>query len=127
MKTQKKRILVVDNEARATRLLKLYLERTNNYVVREENNPEAALSAAEAFDPDLIMLDVMMPDVDGGELDARFQESPKLKGIPRVFVTAAITKEEVTACGGLIEGRHFLAKPVVLSEVAAYLKQHLGT
>ena len=126
MKTEKKRILVVDDEAQNTRLLKLYLERTNDYVVREENDASAALTAAEEFAPDLIMLDVMMPDIDGGELAARFQASTKLKTVPIVFLTAAVTKEEVKAGGGLVGGATFLAKPVVLSEVLACLKQHLG-
>ena len=125
-KTEKKRILVVDDQASDTRLLKLYLERTNDYVVQEENDAKAALSTAEKFKPDLILLDVMMPGVDGGELAARFQASPKLKTVPTVFLTAAVTKEEVNAGGGLVGGVPFLAKPVVLSEVVACLKQHLG-
>jgi CheY-like chemotaxis protein len=126
MKTEKKRILVVDDEAQNTRLLKLYLERTDDYVVREENDAQAAFSAAEEFEPDLILLDVMMPGVDGGELATRFQASTKLKTVPTVFLTAAITQAEVNARGGLVGGKPFLAKPVVLSEVLACLKQHLG-
>jgi CheY-like chemotaxis protein len=101
MKTEKKRILVVDDRAHDTRLLKLFLERTNDYVVREENDARAALSAADEFEPDLILLDVMMPVVDGGELAARFRASAKLKAVPIVFLTALITKEEVNAGGGL--------------------------
>jgi CheY-like chemotaxis protein len=126
MKPEKKRILVVDDEAQNTRLLKLYLERTNDYVVREENEARAALSTAEEFEPDLILMDVMMPGVDGGELAARFRASAKLKTVPTVFLTAAVTKEEVKAGGGLVGGAPFLAKPVVLTEVLACLKQHLG-
>ena len=126
MKTKKKRILVVDDQARDTRLVKLYLERTNDYVVREENDAMAALSAAEEFQPHLILLDVMMPGMDGGELAVCFQANPKLKAVPIVFLTAAVTKGEVEAGGGMIGGRHFLAKPVVLSEVVACLKHHLG-
>ena len=95
MKTEKKRILVVDDRARDTRLVKLYLERTNDYVVREENDAMAALSAAEEFQPHLILLDVMMPGMDGGELAACFQANPKLKAVPIVFLTAAVTKGEV--------------------------------
>ena len=126
MKTEKKRILAVDDQARDTRLMKLYLERTNDYVVREENNARAALSAAEEFQPHLILLDVMMPGMDGGELAACFQANPKLKGVPIVFLTAAVTKGEVKAGGGQVGGYSFLAKPVVLTEVVACLKHHLG-
>ena len=126
MKTEKKRILVVDDQAPNTRLLKLYLERTNEYVVREENNARAALSAAEEFQPHLILLDVMMPGIGGGELAACFQASPKLKAVPIVFLTAAVTKVEVEAGGGRLGGHAFLAKPVVLKELVACLKHHLG-
>jgi CheY-like chemotaxis protein len=126
MKTEKKRILVVDDQASDTRLMKLYLERTNDYVVREENNARAANAAAEEFQPHLILLDVMMPDMDGGELAACFQANPKLKAVPIVFLTAAVTKGEVKAGGGQVGGQSFLAKPVVLTEVVACLRHHLG-
>ncbi|MCX5831638.1 MAG: response regulator [Deltaproteobacteria bacterium] len=126
MKTERKRILFVDDRASDTQLVKLYLERTNGYVVRVENDAMAALSAAEEFQPHLILLDVMMPGMDGGELAACFQANPKLKAVPVVFLTAAVTIGEVEAGGGLIGGRPFLAKPIVLSEVVACLKHHLG-
>ena len=125
MKTEKQRILVVDDRASDTRLVKLYLEGTNHYVVREENDAKAALPAAEEFEPDLILLDLMMPEMNGRELAACFAANPKLKAVPIVFLTAAVTKAEVEAVGGRIGGFPFLAKPFVLSEVAACLKQHL--
>ena len=126
METEKKRILVIDDEPSITRLLKLNLEQTNEYVVRAENDSEAAVAAAEEFQPDLILLDVMMPGLDGGELASRFEANPKLKSVPIVFLTAAATKSEVYARGGNVGGLRFLAKPVELSEVVACLKQHLG-
>jgi CheY-like chemotaxis protein len=126
MKAEKKRILAVDDQASSTRLVKLYLEQTNDYVVREENNPKAALSAAEEFQPHLILLDVKMPGLDGWDLVGCFQANPKLKGVPVVFLTSVITKGEVEASGGRFWGYPFLAKPVVLTEMVACLKLHLG-
>ena len=126
MKAEKKRILAVDDQPSSTRLVKLYLEQTNDYVVREENNPKAALSAAEEFLPHLILLDVKMPGLDGWDLVGCFQANPKLKGVPIVFLTSAITKAEVEASGGRFWGHPFLAKPVVLTEMVACLKHHLG-
>jgi len=126
MKTEKKRILVVDDRAVDTRLVKLYLERTNDYVVREENHATAALATAVEFQPHLILLDVMMPGKDGGELAACFRGNLKLKDVPIVFLTAAITKREVEAVGGRIGRFPFLAKPVVLPDVVACLRHHLG-
>ena len=122
----KKRILVVDDQPQNTRLLKLYLEQTNKYVVKEENNARTAHSTAEEFQPHLILLDVMMPGIGGGELAAGFQASAKLKGVPIVFLTSAVTKQEVDAGGGQLGGFPFLAKPVVLAEVLACLQRHLG-
>src|ERR1043165_6046458 len=126
IKKGKKRILVVDDQPSNTRVVKLYLERTNDYVVREENDATVALPAAEDFQPHLILLDVMMPGMDGGELASRMQASSKLNGVPIVFLTAAVTKGEVEAKDGQLGGFPFLAKPVVLSEVLACLKHHLG-
>jgi CheY-like chemotaxis protein len=74
----------------------------------------------------LILLDVMMPGMDGGELASRIQASPKLKSVPIVFLTAAATKGEVYARGGKVGGLPFLAKPVELSEVLACLEKQLG-
>ena len=124
--TEKKRILAVDDQTSNTRLMKLHLERTNDYEVREENSAKAALAAAEEFHPHLILLDVMMPGMDGGELAACFRANPKLKDVPIVFLTAAVTKKEVESGNGLVGGYPFLAKPVVLSEVLTCLKLHLG-
>jgi CheY-like chemotaxis protein len=126
MKTGKKRILAVDDEVANTRLMKLYLERTNDYEVREENDARAALSAAEQFQPHLILLDVMMPGMDGGELAACFKAHPQLKAVPIVFLTAAVTKKEAKAGERQVGGHSFLAKPVVLTEVVACLEHHLG-
>jgi CheY-like chemotaxis protein len=126
LQTDKKRILVVDDKTANTRLLKRYLEQTDEYVVREENDATAALATAQEFQPHLILLDVMMPGLDGGELAARLRSNPKLKAVPIVFLTSAVTKGEVDAGGGRLGGYPFLAKPVVLSEVAACLKQHLA-
>ena len=126
MKQEKKRILVVDDDISITRLLKLNLEATHRFTVRTENDAKAALAAAEEFQPDLIFLDVLMPDLDGGQLASQFQASSKLKGVPIVFLTAAATKKEVYARGGKVGGLPFLAKPVDLSEVLACLNQHLS-
>ena len=126
MKAEKKRILVVDDEIQITRLLKLNLEQTNDYVVRVENAATGALAAAEQFQPDLILLDVMMPGQDGGELASCFHTSPQLKEVPIVFFTAAVKKKEVAARGGRIGGFPFLAKPADFPEVIACLEEHLG-
>jgi two-component system OmpR family response regulator len=122
--TDSKRILVVDDEPQDTQLLKAFLER-KNFVVREENDSTAALSAAEQFKPDLILLDVLMPQLDGGELAVRFRANPAFEGIPIVFLTSKITRQEVDLVGGKIGNYKFLAKPIVLPDVLECIHQHL--
>lgn len=126
METKKKRILVMDDEPSITRLLKLNLEQTNEYEVRTENNPLAAVAAAEAFQPDLALLDVIMPGINGGELADLLQARPALKNMRIVFLTAAATKQEVASRNGRIGGWPFLAKPVSVPEVLQCLRQQLG-
>src|SRR5580658_915655 len=104
MNREKKRILAVDDFPSHTRMVRFYLEKNHDYVVREENNAKAALCTAEEFRPHLILLDVMMPGMDGGELAARIQASPKLKAVLIVFLTGAITKEEVAKRRGQVGG-----------------------
>jgi DNA-binding response OmpR family regulator len=124
MRADKKRILIVDDEPAITRLLKLNLEQTGEFVVRTVNSPDAALSAALEFLPDLMLLDVIMPGMDGGYLASMLQESPKLKGVPIVFLTAAVTKTEVKD-HPTIGGYPFISKPLELTEIIACLHSQL--
>ncbi len=121
----KKRILVVDDEPSITRLLKVNLEDTENYIVEVENSALKVIDTTRQFRPDLILLDVMMPDGDGGEVASQIQE--RFKNLPIVFLTAAATKEEVSSHKGRIGGLPFLAKPVDMSEVISCIEQQLGT
>jgi DNA-binding response OmpR family regulator len=122
----KKRILVVDDEVALTRIIKLNLERTGNYEVRTENMGSMAIPAAKEFRPDLIFLDVMMPDMSGDEVAALLKEDPMLSNIAFIFMTAIVTKEETQAMGTNIGGNMFLAKPVKTEELIATIERVLG-
>ncbi len=123
----KKKILVVDDEASLTRMLRRNLEATGKYEVREENSGIHAYKTAREFQPDMIMLDVVMPDVDGGSVAAKIQDDESLKHIPIVFLTAILKKEEVAeSTGSDIGGRTFLAKPVKFDDLIACIENHLG-
>ena len=113
----KKRILIVDDEISFTRLLKLNLDQTNDYVVRVENRAEDALTTAREFRPDLVLLDIMMPRMFGGDIAARLRADTYLKTTPIVFFTAAVSKTRVREHDGQISGFPFLAKPASVEEV----------
>jgi CheY-like chemotaxis protein len=122
----KKKILVVDDEVGLTRMVKRNLEATERYIVRAENSGAAALAAAREFLPDLILLDVMMPGVDGGEVAGKIQEDKQLGRTPIVFLSAIIKKEETQPTGGTIGGATFLAKPVKLDDLITCIENQLG-
>jgi DNA-binding response OmpR family regulator len=109
MKT--KRILVIDDEPGITRAMKVNLERDGTYAVRTENLATRALASARDFRPDLIFLDVMMPEVDGGHLAAQISSDRELKKTPVIFLTAIVSREETTVNGAMIAGHFFIAKP----------------
>jgi|ERR1051326_6968827 CheY-like chemotaxis protein len=120
-----KKILIVDDESSITRLLKLNLEKKGHFVVRTENLGAQCVPAAREFRPDFILLDVMMPDMDGGEVIAHLKADPLLKDIPVVFLTAAVKKEEVQARDGMIGGFPYLAKPLDMRGVLSAIEKHL--
>lgn len=121
----KKRILIVDDEAGITRTLKLYLEATGAYEVRTENQGRRALPAAREFRPNLVLLDVVMPDIDGGTVAAQFDADAALKDIPVVFLTALVSNKEIGSQGRSIGGRPFLAKPLDPKKLIEYVEQHV--
>ena len=119
---QKKKILIIDDEANTTRALKETLERTGGYEVREENEATNSVDAAKEFMPDLILLDVGMPHMDGGEVAFRIESDEELKYIPIVFLTAMIRKEEE----GIIGGRPFVAKPVTREQLIDTIEKNIS-
>jgi CheY-like chemotaxis protein len=117
-------ILIVDNSHDFTRAAKLALEKTGRYFVFEENDATKAHQTAQNLKPDLILLDVAMPETDGGEVAARIHSDPTLHTIPIVFLTALVTNAE-TKSGLRIQGHPFLAKPISFSDLVEGIEEHL--
>ena len=121
----KKRILIIDDEASFTRMVKLNLEKTGSFEVREENKATYALAAAREFKPDLILLDVIMPGMDGGDVAAHFEKDKHLKGTPIVFLTATVSRREAGPAGLNSGGSLFLAKPVSLENLIKCINENV--
>lgn len=121
----KKKILIVDDEELFTKLVKLNLEKTGDYEVRVENKGLQGLAAAREFQPDLILLDILMPDMEGSEVASRLQDDAQTKDIPVVFLTAVVRKEEVESGCGVIGGRPFIAKPVSVNELVDCIERNM--
>jgi two-component system, OmpR family, response regulator len=109
-----KKVLIVDDESGFTRLLKLTLERSGKYMVREENDGTKAWLLAREFLPDIIFLDVVMPKIDGGDVAQQIRSDPLLAKVPIFFLTAIVNANED---GQEIGGYPFLAKPVSIDTI----------
>jgi two-component system, OmpR family, response regulator len=117
-------ILIIDNNRDFTHSAKMALEGTGRYFVGEENDASKAHQTAQGLRPDLILLDIVMPEVDGGEVAARIQSDPALHRTPIVFLTALVTKAEGRS-GLRIQGHSFLAKPISLPELIEGIEENL--
>jgi Response regulator containing CheY-like receiver, AAA-type ATPase, and DNA-binding domains len=120
-----KRILIVDDESAFTRLLRLTLESTGRFVVEEVNEGRKAVETARYFKPDIIFLDVVMPDIDGGDVATQIEADPELTGIPVVFLTAIVSPREAQK-ETHIGGYPFIAKPVSVETIEKCVAEHCG-
>ena len=121
-----KRIMIIDDEIGFTNLVKLSLERTGHFEVGIVNNPLNALVTARTFKPHLILLDVMMPNKDGGELLAELEADEQLKNIPVMFLTASTTSQLARAEQAVAHSRPVIAKPVEPNELTRRINEVLG-
>ena len=125
--TPKKTILIVDDLPANIDLLKGLLR--ERYRIKAATSGEKALAiAAKAPPPDLILLDVMMPDLDGHETCRRLKADPITADIPVFFVTGQLDRDE-RATGLALGALDYLLKPIdpehLLERVAAVLDTHL--
>jgi len=121
---QTRRILIVDNDKNTTHLVKILLEKTGRYVVFEENDSTRAHQTARNFRPDLIFLDVVMPDRDGGEIAAQIRADPELQYTPIIFLTGLVTRAEANT-GLQIDEHPFLAKPIDIQELVKAIEAYM--
>lgn len=115
----KKKILVVDDEKDIVEMIAFNLQR-NGYDVITAHNGNDALDLAEQQIPDLIILDLMMPGLDGTEVTRKLKADPRTKNIPLVMLTAK--SEETDVVVGLTLGADdYIAKPFSMKILLARL------
>ncbi len=89
------KILYVEDEPDIQTVARLSLESLGGFTLEVCSSGEEALAKAPLFQPDLILLDVMMPGMDGPTTFRRLQEIPALAGVPVVFMTAKAQPQEI--------------------------------
>ena len=122
-----RKVLLIDDEAGFTVLLKMNLEKSGGYEVKIENDSTLAVSTALSFMPDAIILDVVMPGMDGGDVQAAMQNIPRLARIPVVMLTALVDSTELSEGAVAQAGKQMvLPKPVNLALLLRVLSEIMG-
>jgi len=135
--SDKKKILMIDDEQEIGELVKSILERTGRYDVIVSTRALEGIQLAKTHKPDLILLDVMMPEMDGTEAARLLCDDDQTKAITIVFVTAVavpmaflaslVESEELKQKAGTIGGHYFIQKPIAPKELIQRLDEILGT
>ncbi len=123
---KKKRILVVDDDEAVTRVLVRFLQSVDQYDVIAINDPTKAVEVAREFRPDLIVLDIIMPTLDGGEVLAELRRDRKFSDLHAIFLTGLVSSEEIGREGYEISGHPVIPKPVGADEFRAVVAGQLG-
>lgn len=120
---EKKKVMIVDDTPENLRILHRILKK-EDYIISVFPNPLMALNAAEKIMPDLFLLDIMMPEMNGYELCRKLKESRATREIPVLFISALTSVEdkmEAFKAGG----EDFITKPFYPEEVVARVNTHI--
>ena len=105
----KQKILIVEDEESLLKLESILLT-SKGYDVRGVSNGQEALEAIEEEKPDLVLLDIMLPEIDGFEVCQRIKENPKTRDIPVIMLTAKKSREDM-ARGEKVGADWYITKP----------------
>ncbi len=115
--SRKRNVLIVDDEVMYTSLFKKLMEQTDHYTVETVNDSLMAIDAIKAFKPHIVVLDCMMPNVNGFELAGQIQSDPDLKDIPFVFLTAYETEPKASENCQYRGSQIFLPKTMAMAQL----------
>ncbi len=124
MGNKTKKILVVDDEEDMAYFLKANLELEGEYEVITVTKGKDAFRTAAKHMPDLIMLDIKMPQVDGIQVLKKLKESPKTLRIP-VIILSAKTDDATKIEAARLYDDHYITKPVQIEEIKSKIKEVL--
>lgn len=114
---RKARILVIDDEEDICHFTKTVLERTGKFQVAVSTDSAKGIILAKADPPDLVVLDINMPDIDGGAVAQTLHDYKSTREIPIIFLTALLKKEETDDNSGKIGAHTYIAKPATAKEL----------
>lgn len=119
------KILLVDDEREFSMVLGDRLE-DEGYSVVTAFDGKSALDTAKAEQPDIILLDIILPDMDGNIVAGKLRETPGTRDIPIIFLTGLLSQEEAAKRGSSIAGSVFVAKSAKMGALFAEIKKLLN-
>ena len=123
--SEQQKLLLVDDEPGIRESVQAYLEDNEEWTVKVASNAEEAWQKIEAQTPDLIISDIMMPNVNGYEFLQKIRQDPRYRGIPVVFLTArGMTSDRIQGYEAGCDA--YLAKPFDPEELEAIVKNLLS-
>ena len=126
--SHRRRVLIIDDEEEFTELLSMNLLRTGQFEIGIVNDATKAVDYARSFKPDIILLDIVMPGIDGGDVASQLRSDPALGNIPVVLVSALVSNSEIGDDEIAQSGdRIVLAKPVKMDKLLRIVDQLTGT
>jgi DNA-binding response OmpR family regulator len=120
-----KKILIVDDDGDVLQMLGKRLT-TSGYSVITANNGEDAIGLALLQHPDIIILDVLMPDMEGEEVAAKLRGYSRTKDVPVIFITALFSKTEGEKYSSKADGKIVFVKPLDTEKLLEQIKKLLG-
>jgi two-component system sensor histidine kinase/response regulator len=118
------KILLVDDEKDVLLTLGKRLVSYGYTVITADNGYDAITLAKTKF-PDIVLLDIMMPGMEGGEVAQKLKDDPATKNIPVIFLTALLSKTEEYRDNHLVAGNVTLAKPIDIEVLLTQIKKFL--
>jgi CheY-like chemotaxis protein len=116
-----KKVLIVDDEEDALKMLGKRLT-VEGYSVITATNGKDAIALARSQHPDIIILDIIMPEMEGGEVAAELKEHLSTRNIPVILLTAIFSKAEEEEYNSMIGGHITLAKPLDTKKLLDQMK-----
>ena len=123
----KTRVLLIDDEKFFTAAVKSNLENSGDYEVHLVNDSTVSVAEIRKLRPDIVLLDIIMPDLEGGDILDELEADPDLKDIPVLVVTAMIGHGDSDENGIVKFGDHvLLAKPIETSTLIKCIEDKLA-
>jgi len=121
----KKKVLIIDDEENFCNLVKKNVEKTNEFEVYTATNGDDGIKLIKEIKPNLILLDIIMPGLDGGDVVSLIRSDSSIKDTPIVFLTSLVRKEDEGFQPGFTKGYSLLAKTVTVRELIACIKENV--